>query len=71
MMLISLVFNGFYYAYEQFLMKKHTIDPLQMVGCEGCFGMFIIAFISLILSITPCSFDPKLCVFDTHGNAYF
>lgn len=33
--------------------------------------MFIIAFISLILSITPCSFDAKLCVFDTHGNAYF
>ena len=33
MMLISLVFNGFYYAYEQYLMKKHTIDPLQMVGC--------------------------------------
>ena len=33
--------------------------------------MFIIAFISLILSITPCSFDAKLCVFDSYGNSYF
>jgi drug/metabolite transporter (DMT)-like permease len=56
-MLISLVFNGFFYAYEQYLMKKHTINPLQMVGCEGIFGMVIVTFIALVLSITPCHFE--------------
>lgn len=70
-MLISLIFNGFLYAYEQFLMKKHTINPLQMVGCEGCFGIFIIALVALSLSIVPCNFQQKLCVYDHYGNPYF
>lgn len=51
-------------------MKKHTINPLEMVGCEGCFGIFIIAFIALTLSIVPCNFSQKLCVYDKYGNPY-
>lgn len=70
-MLISLVFNGFLYAYEQYLMRKHTINPMQMVGCEGCFGLLIITFVALVLSITPCNFEQKLCVYDGFGNKYF
>jgi hypothetical protein len=31
-MLTSLIFNGFLYAYEQKLLKNHTIHPLEMVG---------------------------------------
>jgi hypothetical protein len=71
LMLISLVFNGFLYAYEQFLLRKHSINPLQMIGFEGFFGIFIVSFIALTLSITPCSLGDKLCVFDSHGNPYF
>ena len=52
-------------------MRKHTINPMQMVGCEGCFGILIIAFIALTLSITPCSFEQKLCVNDSYGHPYF
>jgi hypothetical protein len=69
-MLISLIFNGFLYAYEQFLMRKHTINPLQMVGCEGCFGIFIISLVALSFSIIPCDLQPKLCVYDHFGNPY-
>ena len=69
-MLVSLIFNGFLYAYEQYLMRRHTIDPLQMVGCEGCFGIFIIGFVALIFSLIPCGFDVSLCVFDVHNNPY-
>lgn len=70
-MLISLVFNGFLYAYEQLLMRRHTINPMQMVGCEGCFGLFIITFIALSFSLAPCSLGEKLCSFDSFGNPYF
>jgi hypothetical protein len=70
-MLISLVFNGFLYAYEQLLMRRHTINPMQMVGCEGCFGLFIITFIALCFSLTPCSFGEKMCCYDSFGNPYF
>jgi len=52
-------------------MKKHTINPLQMVGCEGVFGMVIVTFIALILSISPCPFQENICVFDSFGNPYF
>jgi hypothetical protein len=44
---------------------------MQMVGCEGCFGLIIISFIALSLSITPCSLKEKLCVYDFYGNMYF
>jgi len=43
-MIFSLTFNEFLYAYEQFLHRKHTINPMQMVGCEGCFGLIIITY---------------------------
>lgn len=70
-MLISLVFNGFLYAYEQLLMRRHTINPMQMVGCEGCFGLFAITFIALCFSLTSCNLEEKLCSFDKFGNPYF
>lgn len=70
-MLISLVFNGFLYAYEQLLMRRHTINPMQMVGCEGCFGLFVITFIALCFSLTPCGLGEKLCSYDSFGNPYF
>ena len=70
-MLISLVFNGFYYAYEQLLIRRHSIDPLQMVGCEGCFGMLIVLLVSLTLSLVPCGLGEKYCAYDPHGYGYF
>jgi hypothetical protein len=69
-MLISLIFNGFFYAYEQFLFKKHSINPMQMVGFEGIFGMTIILVIVTILSFIPCHFGDKTCVFDNKDQAY-
>ena len=42
-----------------------------MVGCEGVFGMVIVTFIALILSISPCPFQENICVFDSFGNPYF
>ena len=71
LMLISLIFNGFYYAYEQLLMRRHSINPLQMVGCEGCFGMVIVSFVALILSLVPCDLGAGYCSYDSHGNGYF
>ena len=65
LMLISLIFNGFFYAYEQFLLKKHSINPMQMVGYEGVFGMGIILVVTTILSFITCTFNEKACVYDT------
>lgn len=69
-MLCSLIFNGFFYAYEQRLLKKHTIHPLEMVGFEGCFGICIVTILITILSYIPCGFGEKGCVYDDDNNAF-
>ena len=69
-MLTSLVFNGFLYAYEQKLLKCHTIHPLEMVGFEGLFGMCILTVVLTILSFVPCDFGVKGRVFDPNDNAF-
>lgn len=69
-MLISLVFNGFLYAYEQKLLKFHTIHPLEMVGFEGIFGMCLVTVVLIILSFIPCDFGVKGCVFDDDSNPF-
>ena len=55
-MIISLVFNGFLYAYEQLLMRKHSINPMQMIGTEGVFGLIFVSLIALSFSLIPCGF---------------
>lgn len=70
-MLCSLVFNGFLYAYEQKLLKQHTIHPLEMVGFEGCFGIVFMTIVLTALSFIECpaSFGNK-CVFDKNDNPF-
>ena len=70
LMLCSLVFNGFLYAYEQRLLKKHTIHPLEMVGFEGCFGIVYLFVFITILSYIPCHFSVGGCVFDNQNNPF-
>lgn len=69
-MIISLVFNGFFYAYEGRLLKKHTIHPLEMVGCEGVFGICYLIIIVTILCRIHCSFQANNCTFDKYDNAF-
>lgn len=70
LMTISLAFNGFFYAYEQYLFSKHSINPLEMVGYEGIFGMMITLLVAIVLSNVPCHFDRNSCVYDSLGEAY-
>lgn len=55
-MIVSLFFNGFLYAYEQLLMRKHSINPMEMVGGEGVFGMIFVMLIAMTFSMIPCIF---------------
>jgi hypothetical protein len=69
-MTISLVFNGFFYAYEQYLFTKHSINPTEMVGYEGIFGMITTFIVASTLSYIPCSFNPNNCVFSNAGESF-
>lgn len=70
LMLVSLIFNGFLYAFEQRLLKQHTIHPLEMVGFEGIFGIGLLTIFLTILSFIPCDFGVKGCVFDDNNNSF-
>jgi len=69
-MLISLVFSGFFLAYEQYLLTKHTINPMQMVGYEGVFGMIITFSLSIMLSFIPCNFGDDNCVYNSKNESF-
>lgn len=69
-MVVSLIFNGFLYAYEQKLLKQYTVSPLEMVGWEGVYGTVISFILVVILSFIPCPYPGNKCVYTASGSAY-
>ena len=70
MLIASLFFNGFQFVFEQRLFNKYHIQPLQMVGIEGCFGVTYCLIIITLLSFIPCSFSVDACAVNASGQ-YF
>jgi hypothetical protein len=70
-MIGSLFISGFQISYEQLLMERYTIHPLECVGWEGFFGLFVVLSTSIGLTFVPCSFGEQLCVYNEEGNMYF
>jgi len=56
LIICSLLFNGFFFVFEQKLLNKYHLEPLQIVGYEGLFGLTMYAFLLPILTFIPCSF---------------
>lgn len=50
-----MIFNGFFYAYEEYLLTNYHINFYQMVASEGIFGGSILLILTIILSYIPCS----------------
>jgi hypothetical protein len=66
-MVLSLTFNGFFYSYEQKLFSIYHIEPVQMVGIEGVFGILICLVVIPIITFIPCPFRDESCVFAASG----
>lgn len=69
-MIVSLVFNGFLYAYEQKLLKEYQVSPLEMVGWEGVYGTVFSFVLVLVLCFIPCPYTGSKCVYSFKGEAY-
>ena len=69
-MITSLTFNGFFYSYEQKLFNNYHIEPIQMVGIEGVFGIIYCLIFIPILTFIPCPFQDSSCVFNTAGAKF-
>lgn len=59
MMLASLTFNGFQYVYEEIIMTKYRVSPLQLVAWEGIWGFLIFLVLLPIFEFIPCNFNGK------------
>ena len=50
--------------FEQKLLNKYHLEPLQVVRYEGLFDLtFYVFLIPIILTLIPCSFGQAACVF--------
>jgi hypothetical protein len=58
-----LFFNGFFFVFEQKLLTKYHLDPLEVVGYEGLFGLCGYLVLLPIISFISCSFGVDACVF--------
>jgi hypothetical protein len=70
LIIISLLFNGFFFVYEQKLFKKYHLHPLQVVGYEGLFGLSIYLVFLPISNFIPCQLGLDACVFNADGYSF-
>ena len=70
LIIISLFTNGFFFVFEQWLMKKYYLEPMEIVGFEGMFGFLVYIGIVALLSHLPCSFGKNACVYTSEGLPY-
>ncbi len=63
LIIASLITNGLLFVFEAKLLSKYHLEPLQVIGLEGIFGITIEIILVLIFSFIPCPFGPSACVF--------
>ena len=70
LIIASLFFNGFFFVFEQKLLTKYHLEPLQVVGYEGLFGLCFYILVLPIISFIPCTFGESACVFSHEALPY-
>ncbi len=71
LIVISMFFNGFFFVFQQKLLNKYHLDPLEVVGYEGLFGLCGYLILLPIISFIPCRFGVDACVFNHQGFPFF
>lgn len=70
-MFVSLIINGFQFAFEGKVFSKYYISPLLMVGLEGSFGLVISWCTTVGVMFIPCPFGKDACVYSASGASFF
>lgn len=70
LIILSLFTNGFLFVFEQKLLSKYHLEPLQVVGYEGMYGLIIEIILLPILTFVPCTFGVEACVFNIEGMPF-
>lgn len=62
LIIVSLLFNGVLFVSEEKIFQVYHMDPLEVVGTEGCWGLGFYAIALPILSVTTCHLKGGVCV---------
>jgi len=62
LLFVSLLFNGVFYVSEEKIFQIYHMDPLEVVGTEGCWGLILYAIALPILSTMTCTLSGGVCV---------
>lgn len=70
LLLAAMFTHGFQFAFEEKLLRRYYIEPLEMVGFEGLFGLAYQTIIVVSFNFIPCSFGYEACVLSQTGEPY-
>lgn len=72
MLLVSLVFSGFQFVYQEIILVKYRCASLQLVAWEGIWGIICLIIILPSIEFIPCNFEKKedVCSMNEDGD-YF
>lgn len=70
-MLIAIIFNGFFNAYEEYLLKKYHINLYEMIAYEGIYGGIVVLTLTIVSSFIPCTLSERVCIYDISNQGYF
>lgn len=72
MLLVSLVFSGFQFVYQEIILVKYRCASLQLVAWEGIWGIICLIIILPAIEFIPCNFNKKedVCSMDEDGDYY-
>jgi len=62
LLVVSLLFNGVLFVSEEKIFQIYHMDSLEVVGTEGCWGLFLYAIALPILSVLHCTLPGGVCV---------
>ena len=72
LVLVGMVINGFQFTFEERLLARYHIEPLELVGYEGVFGLIYQTLVVIAFSFVPCpdNFGVEACVFSPDGEPF-
>jgi hypothetical protein len=70
LLVLSFFTAGFQFTFEEKLLARYHLEPIQMVGLEGLFGLGLTLLILPILTFAPCDFGRSACVVTATGESF-
>jgi hypothetical protein len=70
LVIASLFTNGFFFVFEEKLFSKYHLEPFQIVGIEGLWGLLFYAITLPAITFIPCNFGMSACVMSQTSFAF-